>query len=107
MITDAQKVASLSIMLDNMTDERDALRDYLREACERLADMIESDITAADDGEAFFEGEKFIKQHAPDIYNVIGASLADDEPLPDFPEPTLLDRACGYIVGLLIRKPRQ
>lgn len=70
-----------------------------REACERIADMLQGD-----DGEAWFEAEKFLKAEAPDLYDEIGMSPL--EPLPDFPEPTLLDRACGYIVGLLIRKPR-
>lgn len=70
-----------------------------REACERIADMLQGD-----DGEAWFEAEKFLKRHAPDLYDEIGMSPLD--PLPDFPEPTLLDRAQGFIVGLLIRKPR-
>ena len=73
--------------------------DREREACERVADMLQGD-----DGEAWFEAEKFLKAEAPDLYDEIG--LSPLEPLPDFPEPTLLDRACGYIVGLLIRKPR-
>ena len=38
-----------------------------REACERIADMLRQD-----DGEAFFEGEKFLKRHAPDLYDKIG-----------------------------------
>lgn len=86
-------------------DDRDELRDqlqqaeaYLREACERLADIIEGD-----DGEAYFEGEKFLKRHAPDIYNVIGASL---DPVPDFPEPTMFDKVTGFIVGMMQRKPK-
>jgi len=93
-------VALLTIERDDLAFRLKQSEAYLREACERLADMVESD-----DGEAFFEGEKFIKRHAPDIYNVIGASAFD--PLPDFPEPTLRDKACGFIVGLLIRKPKQ
>lgn len=43
-----------------------------REACERIADMLKQD-----DGEAFFEAEKFLKRHAPDLYNTIG--VADDK----------------------------
>lgn len=69
-----------------------------REACERIADMLQGD-----DGEAWFEAEKFLKAEAPDLYDAIGLPA---DPLPDFPEPTLLDRAQGFIVGLLIRKPR-
>ena len=38
-----------------------------REACERIADMLRQD-----DGEAFFEAEKFLKRNAPDLYNKIG-----------------------------------
>ena len=38
-----------------------------REACERIADMLRQD-----DGEAFFEAEKFLKRHAPDLYDKIG-----------------------------------
>lgn len=38
-----------------------------REACERIADMLRQD-----DGEAFFEAEKFLKRHAPDLYEKIG-----------------------------------
>ena len=38
-----------------------------REACERIADMLRQD-----DGEAFFEVEKFLKRHAPDLYDKIG-----------------------------------
>lgn len=44
-----------------------------RQACERILDMLRQD-----DGEAFFEAEKFLKQHAPDLYNRIGLKL--DEP---------------------------
>ena len=40
-----------------------------REACERIADMLRQD-----DGEAFFEAEKFLKRHAPDLYDKIGIS---------------------------------
>ena len=40
-----------------------------REACERIADMLRQD-----DGEAFFEAEKFLKRHAPDLYDNIGIS---------------------------------
>ena len=40
-----------------------------REACERIADMLRQD-----DGEAFFEAEKFLKRHAPDLYDKIGMS---------------------------------
>ena len=39
------------------------------EACERIADMLRQD-----DGEAFFEAEKFLKRHAPDLYDKIGMS---------------------------------
>ena len=38
-----------------------------REACERIADMLRQD-----DCEAFFEAEKFLKRHAPDLYDKIG-----------------------------------
>lgn len=34
-----------------------------REACERIADMLRGD-----DGEAFFQAERFLKAHAPDLY---------------------------------------
>ena len=37
------------------------------EACERIADMLRQD-----DGEAFFEAEKFLKRHVPDLYDKIG-----------------------------------
>lgn len=40
-----------------------------REACKRIADMLRQD-----DGEAFFEAEKFLKRHAPDLYDKIGIS---------------------------------
>ena len=40
-----------------------------REACERIADMLRQD-----DGEAFFEAEKFLKRHALDLYDKIGIS---------------------------------
>ncbi|QXN72460.1 hypothetical protein RCTHUNDERBIRD_51 [Rhodobacter phage RcThunderbird] len=73
--------------------------DREREACERIADMLQGD-----DGEAWFEAEKFLKRHAPDLYNEIGMS---SEPLPDFPEPTLFERFQGAIVGILFRKPMQ
>lgn len=43
-----------------------------RQACERILDMVRQD-----DGEAFFEGEKFLKQHAPDLYNRIGLKLEE------------------------------
>ena len=39
------------------------------EACERIADMLRQD-----DGEAFFEAEKFLKRHAPDLYDKIGTN---------------------------------
>jgi hypothetical protein len=74
-----------------------------REACERIADMLEGD-----DGEAWFEAEKFLKRHAPDLYDEIGMP---GEPLPDFPEPSLLDKMQGAlvaaVVGLLAKKPRK
>lgn len=38
-----------------------------REACERLLDMLR-----ADDGQAWSEAERFLKRHAPDLYNEIG-----------------------------------
>ena len=41
-----------------------------REACERIADMLRQD-----DCEAFFEAEKFLKRHAPDLYDKIGPAL--------------------------------
>lgn len=37
------------------------------EACERIQDMLNQD-----DGEAFFEAEKFLKRERPDLYNKIG-----------------------------------
>ena len=40
-----------------------------REACERIGDMLRQD-----DGDAFFEAEKFLKRHAPDLYDKIGMS---------------------------------
>ena len=46
-----------------------------REACERIADMLRQD-----DGEAFFEAEKFLKRHAPDLYNKIGLPKERPEP---------------------------
>lgn len=45
-----------------------------RQACERILDMVRQD-----DGEAFFEGEKFLKQHAPDLYNRVGLRLGDTD----------------------------
>ena len=47
--------------------ENDTLRDTVKKACERIADMLRQD-----DGEAFFEAEKFLKRNAPDLYNKIG-----------------------------------
>jgi hypothetical protein len=44
-----------------------------REACERIADMLRQD-----DGEAFFEAEKFLRRHAPELYNAIGMEGAAD-----------------------------
>ena len=41
-----------------------------REACERIFDILRQD-----DGEAFFEAEKFLKRHAPDLYDKIGLEL--------------------------------
>ena len=38
-----------------------------REACERIGDMLRQD-----DGEAFFEAEKFLKREARDLYDKIG-----------------------------------
>jgi len=73
--------------------------DREREACERVADMLQGD-----DGEAWFEAEKFLKRHAPDLYNEIGMS---SEPLPDFPEPSFYDRVTGFFAYLLIGKPKQ
>ncbi|UUV44562.1 hypothetical protein RCMOTHERGOOSE_52 [Rhodobacter phage RcMotherGoose] len=74
-----------------------------REACERIADMLQGD-----DGEAWFEAEKFLKAEAPDLYDAIGLPA---DPLPDFPEPNAFERlqawVLGGIVGLLIRKPRK
>ena len=40
-----------------------------REACERIGEMLRQD-----DGEAFFEAEKFLKRHAPALYDKIGMS---------------------------------
>jgi hypothetical protein len=49
---------------------REAVLPQYRQACERIFDMVQQD-----DGEAFFEGEKFLKQHAPDLYNRIGRDV--------------------------------
>ena len=49
--------------------DRPASPSLFREACERIADMLRQD-----DGEAFFEAEKFLKRHAPDLYDNIGIS---------------------------------
>ena len=38
-----------------------------REDCESITDMLRRD-----DGEAFFEAEKFLKRNAPDLYDKIG-----------------------------------
>ena len=40
-----------------------------REACKRIADMLRQD-----NGEAFFEAEKFLKRYAPDLYDKLGIS---------------------------------
>lgn len=39
----------------------------LREACKHIFDML-----LADDGQAWSEAERFLKAHAPDLYNRIG-----------------------------------
>lgn len=39
----------------------------LREACERICDMVRGD-----DGEAWSQAERFLKAHAPDLYDKIG-----------------------------------
>jgi len=74
-----------------------------REACERIFDMLEDD-----DGEAWFEAEKFLKRHAPDLYDEIAMP---GELLPDFPELSLLDKMQGAlvsaVVGLFAKKPRK
>lgn len=44
--------------------EHDSL---FRQACERIFDML-----LADNGQAWFEAERFLKAHAPDLYNRIG-----------------------------------
>lgn len=54
-----------------MTDNKSEL---FNQACDRIFDML-----LADDGEAFFEGEKFLKQHRPDLYNLIGEMSSDKE----------------------------
>lgn len=36
-------------------------------ACDRLFDLL-----LQDDGEAYSQGERFLKQHRPDLYNRIG-----------------------------------
>lgn len=43
------------------------LEDPLSEACDRLYDML-----LGDDGEAYFQAERFLKQHRPDLYAKIG-----------------------------------
>lgn len=51
------------------------------QACERILDMLRQD-----DGEAFFEAEKFLKQHRPDLYNRIGATDPTQGTLPIEPD---------------------
>jgi hypothetical protein len=70
-----------------------------REACERIADMLK-----ADDGQAWFEAEKFLKRHAPDLYNEVGMY---GEPARLYPGNTLLEGLRSSIVGLLVKKPRR
>ena len=53
--------------LGRVVAEPPASPSLFREACERIGDMLRQD-----DGEAFFEAEKFLKRNAPDLYNKIG-----------------------------------
>lgn len=78
-----------------LTFERDDLQIRLEYACDRIFDMLQGD-----DGQAWSEAERFLKREAPGLYDRLG--MPDD-----FPEPSLIDKACGVIVGLLIRKPRK
>lgn len=55
--------------LGRVVAEPPASPSLFREACERIGDMLRQD-----DGEAFFEAEKFLKRHAPDLYDNIGIS---------------------------------
>lgn len=64
MNEDRAQIASLG----RVVTEPGQPRSLFREACERIADMLRQD-----DGEAFFEAEKFLKAHAPDLYDKIGS----------------------------------
>lgn len=64
MNEDRAQIASLGRVIT----EPPMPRSLFREACERIADMLRQD-----DGEAFFEAEKFLKAHAPDLYDKIGS----------------------------------
>lgn len=46
---------------------KSALAPRYVEACERLLDVLKQD-----DGEAFFEAEKFLKGNVPELYNKLG-----------------------------------
>ncbi len=47
-----------------------ALAPKYAEACDRILDMLRQD-----DGQAFFEAEKFLKANAPDLYNKLGREV--------------------------------
>lgn len=63
------------------------LKQRYTQACERILDMLKQD-----DGEAFFQGEAFLKQHAPDLYNRIGLDMTN---------PANIVRACARDVAAL------
>ncbi len=42
--------------------------DLLKQACDRIFDMLQK----PEDGQAWSEAERFLKQHAPDLYNKLG-----------------------------------
>lgn len=72
----AAKQASLWDLVGPAQD----LRKRLDEACERLYDML-----LADDGEAWSQAERFLKQHRPDLYNRLHV---EDKLTPDLFEET-------------------
>lgn len=77
-----------------LTDQRDRSEALFKEARERIADMLRQD-----DGEAFFEAEKFLKRHAPDLYNGIG------EPVPKTLPKKIAGGFLSIVAGWLAPKP--
>lgn len=72
LLSEAKRRHNFPLMCDRMSIEwanfeRANAAEKLREACERIGDMLRQD-----DGEAFFEAETFLKRHAPDLYDKIG-----------------------------------